>query len=207
MYHLLYLLVLGCVAAMIIKASLKLAGYVALGFAVFVLVPISIQGFLGMQQDKAKTNAIYGTIRNVDVYADFDAFNLNIPDPIFYLCAESGLYKIQYTFGTSTDFNGTRNKYNLLVNNKPTANTLSVGGSLFGQYKQVFYDIRGNELSTVVLDITIHFYVNKITVEISADMTPSQNALMRMVIEKEGGLVLRIIDQQYSLTDLIGGAQ
>lgn len=169
--------------------------YVVTLVALYLLATTAIYGYLGVQDDKSKHNGTYGKIEYVDIYKDFNVFELDLKDVVFYKGIDGYVYSKE--FDTVIDFDGTSNKFNLLINNTPCNTTISNAGQLYGIWHRTFDDLNGIRSCDFTLNIRFQFTVSKIILTVETKMTEKDFGYLVQFINVNG-FKLRIIDEQYN---------
>lgn len=176
--------------------------YVLATFALFFLTSTAINGFIGVKADMAKHNGTYGNSQYIDIYEDFDFYDISLDNPMFYPKAGGG-YEFRIDYPKAIEFDGTTNKYNLLVNNTPCRITESSGSQLRGSWIQSFYDLSWDSQHICDITLTIRFIFSHttITLLIETDITAKEYGYLRQYISVDG-LRVRIIAEQYNTPQL-----
>lgn len=138
---------------------------------------------------------VVGELTLHDPYEDFNFYEYDVKD--FALQQEDGQYFYEITYATSMEFNGSENKYTLLLNNKPCDKTSSNYGKLNGTTTVHFDDVDGNTTDSIDLSITFTFYSVKIVLRVDTSATQANAGLLEEYF-KINGFNLRIIDEVYS---------
>lgn len=167
-----------------------------LGIRIFtaILVVLATCCCLNIYFISTQKSDTYGNFDNADLYQDFNVYELNETDITFY--ASENVYTYTKDYRVSIDFNGTKNKYNLLFNNKPCDKIMTTAGSLYAEYNLSFYDINEELISLVQLDIRYTFYVSHFVLTIQSTMTEEQHKLLNEYFAVNG-CNLRVIDNVY----------
>lgn len=144
-----------------------------------------------------------------DIYKDFNVLSIPLGSDIAFF-NKDGKYVFEETFNKNvfdqafdTGFNGTENKYNLIVNNNPCSITSSSYGSLYGYFELNYYDHNNNILASTPLDIFYTFYVDKLEVKIETNISEASYAYLQKYIERYGitlSLLTQVYDNDYSNT-------
>ena len=168
--------------------------------AILCLVPIVLLGagvYCSMALYKEKTNISqnFGTLKQHDLYEDFNVFDCDLSSATFYK-SEGGNYEYTTTIPKAVQFDGSENKYNVLINNQPSTNEQSTAGILTAKNTINYYSIEGNEIQQTVLTIEMRFYQSKVQISIKTNNTAEQQALFLEYIQFNG-LKLRTIKAQY----------
>lgn len=176
--------------------------WIIAGLALFFLTTYAINGFMGVKADMAKHNGTYGSISYVDVYEDFDFFDIALENAMFYPKAGGG-YEYKIVYPRAIEFDGTTHKYNLLVNNTPCRITESSGSQLRGSWTQSFYDLSWNSqhICNITLNVRFIFSHTTITLIIETDITAKDYGYLRQYISVDG-LKVRIINELYNSPQL-----
>lgn len=167
--------------------------------AILCLVPVVILGagvYCGIYLYKEKTNIsqTYGDLNEHDLYEDFNVFDCDLSNAIFYQTATG--YEYTTTIPKSVEFNGNTSKYNVLVNNQPSTNEQSSAGILTAKNTINYYGIEGNEINQTVLTIEFKFYQSRVEIVIKNSNTVEQQALFLEYMQFNG-LKIRTIEAQY----------
>lgn len=128
-------------------------------------------------------------------YEDYDFHEYSLSDIAWY-ADEEGNYCYSTSYKAVVDFDGDSNKYCVLLNDKPTTETTSVGGRLSAKHKLVFRDIDKNILTIINMNIDFEFYSSEVHLTIGTDAGDDQIKILREYISVNG-FNLRIIDAVY----------
>lgn len=171
---------------------------------IFLLVICSIALVIGgvycgvkVYKHKHQQSQNFGTITTKDLYADFNVFDCDLSNAVFY--QENSGYKYEISINKSVPFDGTKNKYNVLVNNKPSNYENSNAGTLIAQNLINYYDIAGAQTHQTVLDLSFKFYQSSVDICLeNQNDKQSQSKFLEYI--KFNGLHIRIIDAQYNVS-------
>lgn len=166
---------------------------------ILCLVPVVILGagvYCGVYMYKEKTSVsqTYGELNKHDLYEDFNVFDCDLSNAIFYQTVTG--YEYTTTIPKAVEFNGNTSKYNVLVNDQPSINEQSSAGILTAKNTINYYGIDGNEINQTVLTIEFKFYQSKVEISIKNANTAEQQALFLEYIAFNG-LKIRTIEAQY----------
>ena len=139
----------------------------------------------------------FGTVNYHDIYADFNVFDCDLSDAIFYK-TDTG-YEYEITVPKAVEFDGNKNKYNVLINDMPCTNETSTAGILTATHNINYYTLEGNNNLQIQLDVTLKFYQSKVEIVISNTNNILQQSYFLEYLQFNG-LNLRIIDAQYTPT-------
>ena len=167
---------------------------------ILCLVPLVVIGAgvysgLRVYEHKQQYSETFGDITYHDVYEDFNVFDCDLSDAIFY--QKNSGYEYNLTIDKSVKFNGSANKYNVLLNNQPSDTEASTAGILTAQNVINLYNINGVQTDKITLEITIKFYQTSVEISISNNNTASQQSQF-LTYQKFNGLHLRVIEAQYT---------
>jgi len=130
----------------------------------FVL--IFLGGFCGIDLYRKVTAESYirGSI-NIENRFTMESFNYCSTSVIFYHDIYDGTtnYTFEIDLKPVEDFNGQKNKYQVVLNGYIMTDAIINAGSVFTQLYMDFYDISGNIVCNSKLDISIKFFSNKTT--------------------------------------------
>lgn len=178
--------------AAIVKLVFKVIWYVLL----VVLIFTGIYTGLDIYQTETARSQVFGEIEQHDYWEDFDIFNCNLSDAIFYGINNNTGYEFKTAIQKSVPFDGSKNSYSVLINNAPSVKEKSSAGVLTAEHTINYYDINGvHELSTT-LSIEIRFYQSELQITIQTDNNESEHAHF-LEYKKFNGFTLRIIDAQF----------
>ena len=168
--------------------------------AILCLVPVVILGagvYCGLELYREKTSVSqnFGTLEEHDLYEDFNVFDCDLSSATFYQ-AEGGGYEYTTTIPKAVPFDGSKNKYNVLVNNQPSTAEQSTAGILTAKNTINYYGVEGNEIQQTTLTIEMRFYQSRVQISIANSNTAEQQALFLEYIQFNG-LKLRTIEAQY----------
>jgi len=166
---------------------------------ILCLVPVVILGagvYCGVALYKEKTNVskTYGELNEHDLYEDFNVFDCDLSNAIFYQTTTG--YEYTTTIPKAVEFNGSTSKYNVLVNDQPSSNEQSSAGILTAKNTINYYGIDGNLLNQTVLTIEFKFYQSRVEIVIKNTNTAEQQALFLEYMQFNG-LKIRTIESQY----------
>jgi len=113
---------------------------------------------------------IRGSI-NIQNQFTMESFNYCSTSVIFYhdIYDDTNFYTFEIDLKPVEDFNGQKNKYQVVLNNYILTDTQIAAGSVFSQLNMDFYDIEGSMLRSTKLDISIKFFSNKTTLTLVTD--------------------------------------
>lgn len=163
----------------------------ALGWAGFG----AYSGFTWYKYEMTHSQVV-GTPTIHDPYENFNYFEYDLKKLAWYE-SEDGTYSYTEKYNTSLKFDGSENKYILLLNNTPCNKTTSSKGKLHGELTRVFEDLDGNEINQLTFKIDFEFYSSEINIIIKVDADSETIGLAKEMVEVEG-FKLRIIDSIYS---------
>lgn len=166
---------------------------------ILCLVPIAVIGagvYCGFKvyEHKHQQSQNFGTITTKDLYADFDVFDCDLSDAIFYETTTG--YEYSTKISKSIKFNGDQQKYNVLVNNKPSDYERSSAGILQARNIINYYDISNNLLHSLTLNIEFKFYQSNVEIILSNNFDKEQYSLFLEYV-RFNGLKIRTILSQY----------
>ena len=167
---------------------------------ILCLVPLCLIGggfYCGftVYNHKQQKSETFGNITYHDIYENFNVFDCDLSDAIFY--PKNSGYEYNLIIDKSVKFNGSANKYNALVNDQPCDTETSSAGILNAKNVISLYDIEGVQTDRITLDITIKFYQTSVDINISNNNTASQQSQF-LTYQKFNGLHLRVIESQYT---------
>lgn len=160
-----------------------------------VVIGAGVYSGLKVYEHKQQHSETFGDITYHDVYEDFNVFDCDLSDAIFY--PKNSGYEYNLTVKKSVKFNGSANKYNVLLNNKPSDTEASTAGILTAQNVINLYNLNGVQTDKITLGITIKFYQTSVEISISNNNSASQQAQF-LTYQKFNGLHLRVIEAQYT---------
>ncbi|HBP43619.1 MAG TPA: hypothetical protein DD621_02935 [Clostridiales bacterium] len=121
----------------------------------------------------------------VDIEKDFSTANLQKNE-------KTGFYDYQITIKAVNDYDGTKNSYELLINNNPCCYNETGAGYLKSSFRRKYYDIEGNVTIDDTLYITLQFFTNKTEVKFESRGGKEAVAYWSNYIDNNG-LNLKII--------------
>lgn len=169
----------------------KIIWYVLL----IALVIGGVYSVMAVDKNKKAYSEVFGEIEEKNIYEDFNVFNCDLSGAKFY-AQESGGFIYTTKIPQSVEFNGTKNKYNILLNETPSHNELSSAGTITADNTQTYYSTDGSILLQTTLNIEIKFYQSNIEINLSNKNTASQQKYFLEYIAFNG-LHLQIIEKQY----------
>jgi hypothetical protein len=193
-FDIIILAVLGVIIAMMAKRAPKLVGGLVIGISLILCIFTSVNMGLNIHKDINRVSAVYGESRHVDIYKDFTAFDLKLDDVVFYPSGNAYVYN--RTFMTRVDFDGTEDKFNLLVNDQPAFHTHSAGGIAFGLHRLNFYDLARNVTADILLEIRFEFWADRVAINITSRIDEREFGFLKQYVQVEG-IHLRLIEQQH----------
>lgn len=149
---------------------------------------------LNYYQKEAST---IGTIEVHDPYEDFNVFEYNLGNIVFYPEAD-GTYSYNTTYNVGYEFNGTDKEYEILINNTPCYNTISTAGQIHGDFELIFYDTEGVLIDSIDIDISLIFYTSHIDMTVDTSATADTVGLMQEYVAING-FEIRIIEPEISV--------
>lgn len=181
---------------MILKEIFNLIFKIILVLLVLVIIAAGVVCSAELYRIKTAESITVGEITEHDPWEDFNIFNCDLSNAIFYKTATG--YEYQETVPQAISFNGTQNKYNVLLNNTPCINETSTAGILNAQNIINYYSIYGQVIQQTTLNIEIRFYQSEIEINISnTNNDVEQSYFMEYLRFK--GLHLQIIEAQYTI--------
>lgn len=145
-----------------------------------------------------------GSFEEVDPYADFNVYDLEVEGIAFNKDKETGTYYLQKTYNTHIEFNGTNENFVTLVNNRPCYATQSNAGQLNAKTQFYVKDVDGQFMTSI--DMTVHFtfYANEIQLLISTNATDDNIHLLQQYCQING-LHIQILDDIYLSYNILTG--
>lgn len=168
--------------------------------SILCLVPIVLLGagvYCGLElyREKTSVSQTFGTLKEHDLWEEFNIFDCDLSDAIFYQ-VDAGGYEYTATIPKAVDFDGSKHKYNVLINENPSNAEQSSAGILTATNTLNYYNVEGNVLQQTILNIEVRFYQSKLQLSISTTNNADQQALFLEYI-RFNGLRMRIIEAQY----------
>lgn len=149
---------------------------------------------IDLYNESTQTNAILNDYNYESLYEDFSVLDVTLENVAFYEDKEAALFYHETTFNIEDDnfnkygsdfvFDGTKNKYNLIVNGKPCNYTVSEYGLLYGYYILNYYNVYGEIVCSTPLDIYYTFFEDKIVVRINACINDSQYSYLLNYLDR-----------------------
>lgn len=142
-----------------------------------------------------RTSKTYGDITEHNLFEEFDFQHYDLSNTlVFNSSGDTKSYEI--TYGVGADFDGTNNKYNVLVNDQPTTNNQSSYGTLVADYSITFTDVDGADLGEVTLNLEFKFYISSTNLKITTNVDVDEYSMLLEYI-RVYGFDIRIIEGQY----------
>jgi len=178
--------------------SIDTKGLAKIGYYIicFLLIASIVPCSLYLYNDISATSKTFGTLKTYDIYSDFNVYEYDISDAIFYRNNYATGYIFSKEYPVASDFDGEQNRYNLLVNNQPCNYEIVTAGILYGENTLSFYDVYGAIIQEVTLNIQFTFYLSKINLEIET-LTNANGLSLLNEYTKFNSLKIRIIEGQY----------
>lgn len=145
-----------------------------------------------------------GELEEHDLYEDFNFYEYDLENFALHKDESTGELYFTTTYATSIEFNGTENKYTLLINDKPCEETMSNYGKLYGTTTIYFEDVDGSEKAAIDLTTNFTFYSSSIVLRIGTSAT-QENAGMLEEHFKIQGFNLRIIEEVNASYPVLSG--
>lgn len=169
-------------------------------FGIVLTAILSFGSFcaIDLYKDYNKGNKILNDYSYEELYKDFQIDDVTLgKDTVFYKI-EDGKYAYTKVINKYIDFDGTANKYNLIINDRPCNITSSAYGTLYAKYNLNYYDIYGKEITNTPLELYYTFYQDKIEIRITATATDQGYSHLSNYLERRG-LHLVLCEEVYNL--------
>ncbi len=173
----------------------------AVGFLAIAWFFIGVYSAFTAWNYYSTTSKVYGEIVEHDPYEDFNFFEYKITDFALEADEEGNLFYSK-NYATSIAFDGNKEEYNLLVNNKPCESS-STYGKLYGNTTIHFDDVDGSYKDAIELSIIFTFYSNHIVLRIDTSATKTNASLLTEYVAING-LNFRILNQVYDSYPILG---
>ena len=161
-----------------------------------VIIAVGVYCSVMLYNNITAESQVFGEINEHDPWEDFNIYDCDLSDAIFYQTSSG--YEYTTTIPVSQSFNGNTTKYNVLVNNTPCVNEVSSGGVLTAQNVINYYSIDGENILQTVLNIELRFYQSNIEITITnANNSQQQSYFLEYL--NFNGLHLKIIEAQYTI--------
>lgn len=141
-----------------------------------------------------KESTTIGDIEIHDPYEDFNVFEYNLGNIVFYQ-EEDGTYSYNTTYKVSYEFDGTDKDYEILINNTPCYNTVSTAGQIQGDSNLIFYDVEGQFINSIEIDVSLIFYTSHIDMTVDTNATKNNIGLLQEYVAING-FEIRIIEPE-----------
>ena len=145
-----------------------------------------------------------GSFEEVDPYADFNIYNVEIEGIAFHKDEETGTYYLNKSYNTIVEFDGTNENFVTLVNNRPCYQTMSNAGQLYAKTQFYVKDVDGQYMTSIDMQINITFYSNEIKLVISTSATDENIHLLQQYCQING-LHIQILDDIYLSYNILTG--
>lgn len=178
-----------------LKFIAKIFYYVITFGLIIAIVPCCIY----LHKDMTQESKYYGEIKTYNLYDDFNLYEYDVSDAVFYTNSDRSGYIYTTSYPVTSGFDGSKNQYNLLVNNQPCNNETLTAGILYGESTRSFLDAYGQVIQEVTLNIKFTFYAHSISLEIET-ITDAKGLSLLLEDIKFNDLKLRIIEGQYIAT-------
>lgn len=175
-----------------LKFVAKIFYYVISFGLIIAIVPCCIY----LHKDLTQESKYYGEIKTYNLYDEFNLYEYDVSDAVFYVNSDRSGYIYTTSYPVTAGFDGSKNQYNLLVNNQPCNNETVTAGILYGESTRSFLDAYGQVIQEVTLNIKFTFYAHSISLEIET-ITDAKGLSLLLEDIKFNDLTLRIIEGQY----------
>lgn len=134
---------------------------------------------------------INGSI-NIQNQFSMESFSYASTSVEFYhdIYDDTNTYSYEIDLLRVDDFNGAKNKYQIVLNNYVLLDTQIMTGSVFSVVYMDFYDTNGEKISSAFLNLSIKFLSNKTTLTLST--TGGENASFLTQYFRDNGIRLKI---------------
>ena len=162
----------------------------------FVLIGGGVYCSVVLYKAETARSMTLGQIEEHDVWEDFNIYDCDLSDAIFYQTSNG--YEFSESIPQSVSFNGNINKYNVLINDLPASYETSTAGRLMATYDINYYSVDGNNFLQMQLELNLTFYQSEIEIRITTTNTTQEQAYF-LEYMRFNGLHLRIIEAQYTV--------
>ena len=177
---------------MAVKSSLGKILLYGLMLALILVATVMIFAIFDKTNNTSKT---YGDITEHDLYEDFEFTHYDLSNSLVFN-SDGNIKTFETTYGVGAEFDGTNNKYNVLVNDQPTTNNQSSYGTLLADLTLEFIDVDGTKLGEAILNLEFKFYIASTSLKITTDVgVESYGYLLEYI--RVYGFDIRIIESQY----------
>lgn len=159
-----------------------------------VLIGAGVVVGLGVYDVKTARSSTYGELTKHDPYEDFNVSEYNLNEAVFY--KNGTLYTFTESYPIESEYNGSEETFNLLINDTPCQRNVSTAGTHRGEADIVIYGLDGQAEARILLEIEFKFYLKRIDLKITS---VASDAVWGKFLEymDMNGLNLRIIEGQY----------
>lgn len=159
-----------------------------------VLIGAGVVVGLGVYDVKTARSSTYGELTKHDPYEDFNVSEYNLNEAVFY--KNGTLYTFTESYPIESEYNGSEETFNLLINDTPCQRNVSTAGTHRGEADIVIYGLDGQAEARILLEIEFKFYLKRIDLKITS---VASDVVWGKFLEymDMNGLNLRIIEGQY----------
>lgn len=172
---------------------MRVIGIVLLYIVAFVLIVVGV--FCGIQLYKEIQSESYIN-GSIDISNRFsqESFNYSSTSVVFYhdLYDSTSTYTFEKDFLKVDDFDGTKNTYEIVLNDYVLLNADVNAGSVSATVNIDFYDTAGEVISTVHMKISVKFLSNK--TQLTLTTVGSESASFLEQYFADNGIRLQIIE-------------
>lgn len=170
---------------------MKAIGTILLYVLAFVIIVAAV--FCGIQFYKEVRAESYVN-GSIDISNRFsqESFNYSATSVVFYhdLYDETNTYTFEKDLLKVETFDGSKNTYQVLLNDFVLLNCEINSGSVFGAISIDFYDTQGNIVNSAVMNLSVKFLSNKTTLTLAT--TGKENASFLEQYFSDNGIRLKI---------------
>lgn len=146
----------------------KIIGMILLYLAAFVIIVAGVFCGIRLFKEIKAESYINGSIDISNRFTQ-DSFNYSSTSVVFYhdIYDETNTYTFEKDLLKVENFDGAKNRYQLVLNDYILLDTQISAGAVFSKLCIDFYDTSGNIVSSAYMDISIKFLSNKTALSFS----------------------------------------
>lgn len=169
------------------KKQIKQEGMRWWGYAIcIVIILVSIFMLLDMVKTFTSKSTSIGFATESKFFESAVDIEIDINQSSLQLNEQTGFYEYSTTIKAVNNYDGIKNKYELLVNNNPCNINDCGAGYLKSEFIKKFYNVDGEILVTGTLLINFNFYQNKTEIQILTKGNAEEVSYWKSFIANEG---------------------
>ena len=171
----------------------KILGMILLYLAAFVIIVAGVFCGIRLFKEIKAESYINGSIDISNRFTQ-DSFNYSSTSVVFYhdIYDETNTYTFEKDLLKVENFDGAKNRYQLVLNDYVLLDTQISAGAVFSKLYMDFYDTSGNIVSSAYMDIAIKFLSNKTALSFST--VGNENASFLEQYFADNGIRLKVVE-------------